>query len=183
MQFETTLRQEDVIGEWEPIPDGEPASGIVLGGRRWVGGLTWGHLDSDLVLRKATIKTGAEVQHDLRACPLVLDILSEIPAEQRVGPIIVDEKAGRPYAEDVYSREWRIAANAAGLPKHIQNRDARAGGVSEADEAGPRLEEIQAQTGHTQEKTTRRYLRGESLGKSQRTAELRVAHRATRNKG
>ncbi|MDP4021040.1 hypothetical protein Q8W71_00250 [Methylobacterium sp. NEAU 140] len=40
IQFEAEPRQKDVIGEWEPIPETEPATGIVLNGRRWKSGLT-----------------------------------------------------------------------------------------------------------------------------------------------
>ena len=86
VQFEAVMRQKDVIGEWEPIPDGEPRTGIVLGNRRWTGGLTWRHIDADLILGKTTIKNGVEVQHDLKLCPLALDLLAGVPAEARVGP-------------------------------------------------------------------------------------------------
>src|SRR5918997_5816293 len=79
MQFETALRQKDVIGEWEPIPDGHEATGIVLNGRRWVNGLTWSDIPADLVLRKATTKTGAYVAHDLKLCPLVVRCLEMVP--------------------------------------------------------------------------------------------------------
>jgi len=42
------------------------------------------------------------VAHDLKLCPVVMDILNKIPAEHRVGPFIIDERAGRPYAEHAY---------------------------------------------------------------------------------
>ncbi len=40
IQFETALRQRDVIGERMPIPDGGEANGIVINGRRCQNGLT-----------------------------------------------------------------------------------------------------------------------------------------------
>lgn len=40
IQFETALRQRDVIGERMPIPDGGEATGIVIDGRRCQKGLT-----------------------------------------------------------------------------------------------------------------------------------------------
>ena len=132
LQFETTLRQRDVIGEWEPIPAGEPATGIVLRGRRWVRGLTWADISADLTITKETSKTGAVVGHDLRLCPLVLDVMALIAAELRVGPLIIDEKAGRPYAEHAYAREWRTIARAADIPDTVWNMDARAGGTCPA---------------------------------------------------
>ncbi len=179
LQFETTLRQRDVIGEWEPVPEGETPSGIVLGGRRWARGLTWQHISPALVLTKETTKTGATVTHDLTLCPIVLRVLEWIPAEQRVGPVIIDETVGRPYAEHAYAREWRKVARAAGIPDHIRNMDARAGGISEADEAGADLDAIRSAAGHSQASTTARYVRGTG-GKARKVAELRLAHRKAR---
>lgn len=182
LQFETTMRQRDVIGEWAPIPQGQEPSGILLNDRRWVNGLTWADLANDLELRKETTKTGAVVAHDLKLCPLVLDLLDRVPADRRVGPLIIDESAGRPYADSAYGREWRKVARAAGIPDHIWNMDARAGGVSEADEAGADTDLIRSQTGHSQPATTERYKRGGNLSKSRRVAEMRLAHRAAQNR-
>lgn len=174
LQFETTLRQRDVIGEWEPATP--EAGGIVLRGRRWTRGLTWADISDDLVVVKETTKTGAVVAHDLKLCPLVLDLLSKVPADRKVGPVIVDETAGRPYAEHAYAREWRIIARAAGVPDRVWNMDARAGGISEADDAGADLDAIRSAAGHSQSSTTVRYVRG-TIGKSRKVAELRQAHR------
>lgn len=180
LQFETALRQRDVIGEWEPIGAADNGSGILLGGRRWVRGLTWADISEDLTLVKETTKTGAIVSHDLKLCPLVLDVLGRLPARGRVGPVIVDETAGRPYAEHAYAREWRIIARAAGIPDKVWNMDARAGGISEADEAGVELDNIRAFAGHSQASTTARYVRGTG-GKSRAVAAQRIAHRQGKN--
>ncbi|MDF3060574.1 MAG: integrase [Microvirga sp.] len=182
LQFETALRQKDVIGEWEPIPDGIAATGIVLNGRRWVRGLTWSDIGSDLVIRKATSKTGAFAAHDLNLCPgTARELLDIVPADERVGPLIVDEKAGRPYAESAYGREWRAVARAAGVPDHVWNMDARAGAITEAEDAGADLDHIRSAAAHSQMSTTQRYSRG-AVGKSRRVAELRLAHRAAKNR-
>ncbi|GJD65636.1 integrase [Methylobacterium frigidaeris] len=182
IQFETAMRQKDVIGEWEPVPDGRPvpAGAFVLNGRRWVRGLTWEDLPANLVIRKATTKTGAYAAHDLKLCPLVLDLLDRVPLERRTGPLIIDEASGRPYAESAYGREWRIVARAAGIPSHIWNMDARAGAITEAEDAGADLDHIRSAAAHSQAATTQRYSRG-AVGKSRRVAELRLAHRAMRN--
>ncbi|MCJ2065059.1 integrase [Methylobacterium sp. J-088] len=180
IQFETALRQKDVIGEWEPIPKKQGASGILLNGRRWANGLTWSDLAADLVVRKATTKTGAFAAHDLKLCPLVLALLDRVPADRRVGPLILDETAGRPYAESAYGREWRIVARAAGVPDHVWNMDARAGAITEAEDAGADLDHIRSAAAHTQVSTTQRYSRG-AVGKSRAVAELRLAHRAAKN--
>lgn len=70
LQFETGMRQRDVIGEWVPTEKCDAQSGIVLGDRRWAHGLTWSDLGSAFVISKATTKTGAFVSHDLNLCPL-----------------------------------------------------------------------------------------------------------------
>jgi integrase len=169
-----------VIGEWQPIADGERTTGIVLNGGRWVNGLTWADLAADRVLRKATTKTGAIVAHDLKLLPLVWPLLDIVPADRRIGPLIIDETQGRPYAGDAFQREWRKVARVAGVPNGIWNMDARAGGVSEADDAGAELDDIRAQTGHTNPAMTARYARG-GLGKSRKVAAMRVAHRSQKN--
>ncbi|GJE60729.1 integrase [Methylobacterium trifolii] len=180
IQFETALRQKDVIGEWEPIPAGEAPSGIVLNGRRWTNGLLWSDLAADLVVRKATTKTGAFSAHDLKLCPVVLDLLDLVPIDSRVGPLIIDETAGRPYAESAYGREWRIVAKAAGVPDHVWNMDARAGAITEAEDAGADLDDIRSAATHSQVAITLRYSRG-AVGKSRKVAELRQAHRTAKN--
>jgi hypothetical protein len=40
LQFETMMRQKDVIGEWEPIGANADPTGIILNRGRWVNGLT-----------------------------------------------------------------------------------------------------------------------------------------------
>ena len=176
LQFETTLRQRDVIGEWEPLAPGAEHSGVVLRGRRWVHGLTRADIADDKTIVKETTKTGALVAHNLKLCALAYSLLALVPLHQRVGPVIIDEKAGRPYAAHAYAREWRTVARAAGVPDHVWNMDARAGGISEGDDAGADLDMLRSAAGHTQASTTARYVRG-TIGKSRKVAELRQAHR------
>ena len=176
LQFETMMRQRDVIGEWEPLGDTDRSFGIVLKGNRWVNGLTWADIPPTMILSKATTKTGAIVVADLKLCPLVMQVLAMVPTDKRVGPMIIDEKSGRPYAEDAYAREWRVVARAAGIPDAVKNMDARAGAISEADDALAPLDEIRSTAGHSQASTTIRYVRG-SAGKSKHVAELRRLHR------
>jgi hypothetical protein len=175
LQFETILRQKDAIGEWAPTVAGA-GGGIMIGGKRWANGLTWADVSDDLVIRKETTKTGAIVAHDLKLCPMVMDLLALIPANARIGPLIIDERAGRPYAPHGYAREWRVIANAAGIPKVVWNMDARAGGISEADDAGAPVDHIRSAAGHSNASTTGRYIRG-TIGKSSEVAKLRVALR------
>ena len=181
LQFETTLRQRDVIGEWEPVSPGAEPSGIVLGRRRWVNGLTWADISPEYIVVKETTKTGAVVAHDLKLCPMVYSILAQVPASIRIGPLIIDEIAGRPYAPHTYTREWRAVARAAGVPDYVWNMDARAGGISEGDDAGADLDMLRSAAGHSQSSTTARYVRG-TIGKSRQVAQLRQAHRQATQK-
>lgn len=180
LQFETAMRQKDVVGEWEPIPQGEEVSGIVLNGRRWVNGLLWSDISAELLLRKATTKTGAYAAHDLKLCPLVLRCPDMIRADRQLGPVTIDETAGRPYAEGAYGREWRLVARAAGIPDHVWSMDARAGAITEAEDAGADLDHIRSTAAHSQSSTTLRYSRG-AVGKSRKVAELRIGHRTAKN--
>lgn len=178
IQFETGMRQRDVIGEWAPLVSGGVQSGIIFHNRRWQNGLTWGDLGSDRVIQKETTKTGAIVSHDLRLSPLVMRLLDLTSG--KFGPLIIDEAAGRPYAAHAYTREWRVIARSAGVPDSIWNMDARAGAITEAEDAGAELDAIRGAVGHTQASTTARYSRG-AIGKSRKVAELRIAHRAAKN--
>ena len=184
LQFETALRQKDVIGEWEPIPRGEAPSGIVLNGNRWVNGLTWAQVTAHSPMTKKTTKNGRDAVHDLTCYPMVTQVLALVPAEARVGPLIIDEAAGRPYARHAYAREWRLIANAAGIPTTIRNMDARSGALTEADDAGAEPKDVQTFATHTQAKTTERYIRGSkgALNRTRKVAGLRVAHRAEHTK-
>ena len=186
IQFETGMRQRDVIGEWLPILAGKEPTGIVVHGaraketRRWANGLTWADLGKDPVISKETTKTGALVAHDLKLMPLVVQVLRLIPAERRFGALIIDEAAGRPYAEFAYAREWRAVARAAGIPDSVWNSDARAGAITEAEDAGADLDTIRGSIGHAQASTTVRYSRG-AIGKSRSVAKKRTAHRIRKN--
>lgn len=185
IQFETGMRQKDVIGEWEPL-DGKPlACDFLVKGRRgrhvlrWLNGLTWEDLAGGTIVKETT-KTGAMVAHDLAFCPMIQSLVAQVPIAARTGPLIVDERARRPYAKYTYAHEWRVIARLAGIPDEVWNMDARAGAITEAEDAGAELDTIRSAVGHTQSTTTARYSRG-ALGKSRQVARLRQAHRASGN--
>ncbi len=58
--------------------------------------------------------------------------------------------------------------------------DARAGAITEAEDAGADLDAIRATAAHTDAKITARYSRG-AVGKSRNVAELHLTHRAAKN--
>ena len=61
--------------------------------------------------------------------------------------------------------------------------DARAGGATEADEAGAALEAIRGALTHTNKVTTLRYLRGRRTKKRSEIAKARNSKRAAENDG
>jgi hypothetical protein len=168
LQFEGTLRQIDVIGEW--LPDPERRSGI-----RWANGLLWQHI-RDYVLFKDTTKTGQEAGIDFKLYPLALAELQRVPPDQRVGPVIKDKRTGQPFKERRFQKNWRAVARAAGIPDSVMNRDSRAGGVTEGSDAGADLEHLRHHASHSSVTTTARYSR-KTLTKTRSVARLRVAHR------
>ncbi|AWN45077.1 hypothetical protein DK419_00970 [Methylobacterium terrae] len=103
------------------------------------------------------------------------------PADRRVGPLIINEATGKPYAEWVFTpREWCRIAKAVGIPAEIRNVDARAGAIPGGDEAGADLESLKTVATHATTSTAARYAR-DGLGKSRAVANLRLKHRARRN--
>ena len=94
-----------------------------------------------------------------------------VPHAERTGPV-VKGSYGLPVRADMYRRWFRQIARAAGIPHDVWNMDSRAGGATEADEAGAALETIQALT-HTKPSTTVRYLRRGSSKKISQVADAR----------
>jgi hypothetical protein len=178
LQFDLALRQKDVIGEW--VKDkGEAREGVTDGAWRWQMGLTFAHIGADMVLRKPTSKSnGASVAvHDLNAYPDVLAEMLLISKERRIGPVIIDEKSGKPWRRSHFSRTFRKIATAAGWPKELWNMDSRAGAISEAFESQASAEDVMKSATHTQLATTMGYNRG-GIVQSIRVAQARRRRRA-----
>jgi integrase len=134
------------------------------------------------VLRKKTTKTAARGEWDLAKLPLVMSVLAHIPAERRIGPMVVRETTGLPYRANKYQREWRAVARGAGLPDSVCNRDSRAGGITEGDLAGAEETDLQRLATHADPKTTRRYIRSTTRRATDKVAALRVAGRSLERK-
>jgi hypothetical protein len=153
IQFEGVVRQWDVKGQWLPLDDRQP-SAVIYKGKKWFGP-TWAHVDENLILRWMPTKTettsAPEIVVDLRACPMVMDELQDVPQSSRKGPLIVNPETGRPYSEDQFNEIWRAAAQAAGIPKKAWNRDLRKSGSTEARQAGAPIDDLKKLMGHTPE--------------------------------
>jgi hypothetical protein len=174
LQFELSLRQKDVIGEWEPAPLTE--GGIIHRGTRWVNGLQWSDFDTKMILRKAHTKTGAYVEFDLKLYPAVIEEIERVPREKRIGPMIISERTGEPYKHRTFTQTWRKVADKAGVPNAVWNMDARAGAISEAYDAGAGETDVMKHAGHKNRQTSARYNRG-TLEQTSRVAKLRLAKR------
>ena len=118
IQFEATLRQWDVIGEWIPLDD-KRASAVLDGKQKWIGP-SWSMIDSGMVLRVTPTKTeqtsAASIEVDLSECPMVVEELSKIPVENRLGPLIVNPSTGLPYRQWYFRDLWRKCARLSGIP-------------------------------------------------------------------
>jgi len=169
LQFEGTLRQWDVIGEWIS-DDAAPHR------QRWTKGLLWSEISRDRILIKRTGKTTSKVKIDLNDYPLIVAELDRLPTMPRIGPVIIDSKTGEPFKRRAFAGRWREIARAAGIPDDVWNRDSRAGGVTEGGDAGADIEDLRQHAGHADTRTTQRYNR-RTLAKTKRVARLRVEHR------
>jgi hypothetical protein len=167
-QFEGTLRQKDVIGEWVPLEEPGISATIRKDKQiKWITGICWQEIDEKLILRHVTSKRGKLVEVDLRLAPMVLEelaILAGIPIAEltraslpATGPVILCEVTSYPYLTVEFRRKWRVVADLAGLPKTVRSMDARAGAISEAVSMGARLELVRHAATHSNISMTQRY--------------------------
>lgn len=177
------VRQKDAIGEY--VPMGEPGlSTIFSHGEKWLFGMTWENTTPDLILTHRLSKSlrgrqavadpraGKVKVFDLKLYAMVMEDLQRIPIDQRVGPIVKDEKTGKPWRDAAFRIRWREIARAAGVPDNVQNRDSRAGGITEAIEATDgNVDAARQAAGHAQTSTTLIYARGEDRA----TAKVAIA--------
>lgn len=176
LQFALTMRQKDVVGEWEPA-DVEDEGGIRYKDTRWVNGLTWSDIDDSMILRKTHTKTGFAVEHDLKLHPAVLEEIARVPLEKRVGPMIISEATGVPYKNRKFTERWRKVADTAGIPKTVWNMDARAGAITEAYDLGAAETDVMKSAGHKNRQTSARYNRG-TIEQTSRVAKMRMEKRS-----
>lgn len=178
-QFECTLRQKDVIGEWIPIE--EPGASDVINhrtGKKWMRGLRWQEIDQALVLRHTTSKRQKDIEVALRLAPMVMEELEKIGLDKlpASGPIVISERTLRPYRARQFIERWRKVARAAGVPDDIFNMDSRAGAITEATDSGAALEDVRHAATHSDVAMTQRYSRAQAQ-KTATVMDLRVKHR------
>lgn len=196
-QFDCTLRQKDVAGEWVPLK--EPGiSDVVRFGYKWLRGLRWEEIDDNLILRHITSKKQKLTTVDLKLAEMVLAELQVYCEGQPVvtvnettkkvtvhrhllpasGPIILNEQTAYPWGGNEYRRKWRILANACGIDKAKFNMDSRSGAISEAIQAGAPIEFVRHAATHSDISQTADYDRGQA----EATAEVMKLRMAKRNR-
>lgn len=187
IQFEGTLRQRDVLGEWLPV-EREGVSDVIYRGMKWIRGVRWDEVDQNFVLRHVTSKKQKEVVIELRFAPMVLEELRKIaqlepgaslsrelfPAS---GPIVIHDTNGRPWSADEYRRKWRKIADAAGVPKEIKSMDTRAGAITEGASVAD-LDDVRHAATHAQLSQTANY----SRDAAKRTAKVMKLRSENRNR-
>jgi integrase-like protein len=148
-QFELLLRQKDIIGEWRPD-------------NTWAGFFTWENIPGwRWRMKTSKSKYRAAAEFDLTSYGLLLPLLEDVPHAERVGAIVKGEH-GHPIRERSYRKWFRQIARAAGIPDTVWSMDSRAGGATEAQEAGADLDAIRDALTHTETRTTARYIRRRS---------------------
>ena len=186
-QFELMVRQKDILGEWAAVgatrrmPAGihttEPVDGEV-----WAGFFTW-----ELIpgwrwrMRTSKSKYRAAIDFDLTRYSLLMPLLELVDHSARTGSIVKGEH-GLPMRYQSFAQWFRQIARAAGIPDDIRSMDARAGGATEADEAGATLEAIQGALTHSNPNMTLRYIRRRTR-KVTDVADARKQKRASENDG
>jgi hypothetical protein len=170
-QFELLLRQKDIIGDWGG-PNGE----------KWAGYFTWENIPGwRWRMKTSKSKYRAAAEFDLTSYSMLFPLLEAVPHDERVGAIIKGEH-GLPVRERSYRKWFRQIARAADIPDTVWSMDSRAGGATEAEEAGAALDAIQGALTHSKKDTTLRYIR-RNTAKIATVAEARNRKRATDEKG
>jgi hypothetical protein len=114
---------------------------------------------------------------------MILEEIAKVPPERRVGTMILSERTGEPYKHRTFTQTWRKVADVAGVPRDVWNMDARAGGISEGEDAGADEADRMKHAGHTRPETHRKYARG-SIEETRRVARARHVWRVgTKGKG
>jgi hypothetical protein len=168
IQFEFTLRQIDVIGEWKRVDRVKelPWDAIISYRQVWRAGLRFedfagGELDLE------TSKTQTKAIFDVTAYP---QALSAVPDSDRNGPLVTDED-GVPLRRRYYQEPTARSPTRQRCPVRF---GICLHGIAAAQQAGVNLADIAE---HADINTTRKHSIVPSVETSRRVAKQRVAHR------
>jgi hypothetical protein len=200
-QFECTLRQKDVIGEYVPLD--EPGISDVVTNKygKWLRGIRWEEIDDNLILKHVTSKKQKLTEVDLKLAPMVMEelallaalkssdplvVVNEITKKVTVnrhllpatGPVILCDVTQWPWSGNEYRRKWRLVARKAGVPDEVWNMDSRSGAISEAIQAGAPIEFVRHAATHSDVSQTADYDRTQA----EATAKVMKLRMENRNK-
>jgi hypothetical protein len=180
-QFEGTLRQKDVIGEFVPLS--EPGvSAVIVNDQKWLRGIVWQEIDENLILRHITSKKQKMTQVDLKLAPMVIEELQCLAGEEPLimvdeitkrvivnrhllpasGPVVICDTNGLPWTGNEYRRKWRLVARSCGIADNVWNMDSRSGAISEAIQAGVPMEFVRHAAVHSDLSQTSDYDRSQA---------------------
>lgn len=165
-QFELMLRPGDIIGKWAPRKvDAKFPGGITIlhqDDETWCGFFCWEKVPGwRWRTRTSKSKYRAAVEFDLSIYDLLFPLLEQVPIEQRIGSIVKGEH-GMPIRYRTWAKAFRKIARHAQIPDEVWGMDARAGGATEAEEAGVDIATIGTGLTHTNNVTPHRYIRRRS---------------------
>jgi len=145
-----------------PLSEKKPSAVLAYGKKRI--GPMWSAIDDNLMTQptKTEDTTAVEVTLDLSVCPMVMEEFEHIPASERKGPIIVNEKTGLPFIYQTFRLGWNADFEAAGMPRGMRCRDLRAGGVTEGGKAAASKDDRRKVAGHAKERQTEKYDRDQT---------------------
>lgn len=188
LQFDGTMRQKDIIGEWVPLEEKNvPPTDIFSGNKKWVRGIRAEEIDENLILRHMTSKRDKMLVLDLKHCPMVIEqfrFMAGLAADEPLlrghiptsGPLIVNEQTGVPWESHNYRHAWRQIARACDIPDHVKNMDSRAGAITEAFASGADADSIRKSAKHSNLAMTTKYSRGDEAAITD-VLQHRSAHR------
>lgn len=181
LEFETTLRLWDIIGQWWLMNEGGISD--VLDPERelkWFG-LQWDDIGPDLILNytpsKTTDSTRSSVSDRLTKAPMVMEELQYWPVEKRKGPAIISEETGLPYRASIFTQRWSVDRKTAGLPSTLWVRDLRASGITEGRASNVSNDDAAKVAGHNSKRTTAEVYDRAILEAADRFAEARIERR------
>jgi hypothetical protein len=184
LQFEADQRQIDIVGQWVDLDEPTPPTDIVKNNKRKWYGAHWKMVKSnvlEMTPSKTAKTTGKKVIVPLSEYPMVVEELKHPAHAGRKGPMIVHPGTGLPYRKDQWTDLWHQTCDLVGIDyKENWNRDLRASGLTEGDEADADLKDQAEQAGHNPLTTKRHYIRGHRA--VIRLAEKRRAYREKHQK-
>lgn len=107
----------------------------------------------------------------------MVEELARMPATGRSGPLIVNPRTGLPYRHEYFRVLWHKCAAEVGISRSIWNCDLRAGGITEARQAGASTDDVAKTAGHVSKRTTAKVYDRDTMEAARRVAKARIAHR------